>query len=83
MQEPGHEVLVANVREPRALVHTDRDHTDRSNDQVDVERPGELMRACPKMHVTRPRDRKAEAEEDTGVDPHRASAVFRCQSLSC
>lgn len=51
LQELGHEVIVANVRELRAISHSDR-----RSDQVDAEKLARFARLDPKiLRLNRPR----------------------------
>jgi transposase len=44
LQELGHEVIVANVRELRSISHSDR-----KSDQVDAEKPARFARLDPQI----------------------------------
>jgi transposase len=48
LQELGHEVIVANVRELRAISHSDR-KSDRKSDQVDAEKLARYARLDPNI----------------------------------
>jgi transposase len=58
LQELGHEVLVANVRELRAISHSDR-----KSDQVDAEKLARFARLDPK--ILRPISHRTVAQQET------------------
>jgi len=68
LQELGHEVIVANVRELRAILHTDR-----KNDQIDAEKLARYVRLDPSIlrSIARPHRRTATAPHP---DPCASSA---------
>jgi hypothetical protein len=69
LQELGHEVIVANVRELRAISHSDR----KSDDQVDAEKLARYARLDPE--ILRPISHRTVEQRSPHADP--------CQGSSC